>query len=332
MGTQRKLFLGMDCGGTSTRAVVADGFGQVVGIGNSGASNPNASNEQTSAARLAEAVASALARAGAVQQDLSAIFVGMAGIGDDGDLGWGRSVLARAGLGLDHVPTGLDHDIRIALAGGLPGEEGMALVAGTGASCYGRARDGRTARSGGWGPLLDDGGSACGLGYAAMRAAVRINDGRLPPSPLLAQVMSNLGLGRISEIVEKLYRKGMTPTEIARLAPLVIRAWQDGDGVATQLVLEGVNELVLLVKSVKEQLGFSEAAVCFCGGLIENADGYREAVHQGIRSRLAGVKVASTALPPVLGAVLLAYDLGNHAHDARVWDQLKVSFNAFSGS
>jgi N-acetylglucosamine kinase-like BadF-type ATPase len=311
MAVNRKLFLGMDCGGTSTRAVVADGWGEVLGIGVAGASNPNASNEQTSAMRLRDAIAMALNRASAEHQDLSAIFVGMAGIGDDGDLGWGRSVLAQAGLGLDGVPTGLDHDIRIALAGGLPAREGMALVAGTGASCYGRTRSGQSARAGGWGPLLDDGGSACGLGYAAMRAAVRINDGRLPKSPILHEVMSNLGLSRISEIVEKLYRKGMTPTEIARLAPVVIRAWQSGDAVAAQLVHDGVNELVLLVKSVKEQLGFSESAVCLCGGLIENADGYRAAVIQGIESRLAGVKVTSTALAPVLGAVLLAYDLGS---------------------
>ena len=67
---------------------------------------------------------------------------GMAGVVGETDLAHGRSVLIAAGIDPTRIPTGLDHDIRIALAGGLTGREGLALIVGTGASCYGRRNDG----------------------------------------------------------------------------------------------------------------------------------------------------------------------------------------------
>ena len=43
--------------------------------------------------------------------------------------------------------------------------------------------DGRTARAGGWGPLLGDEGSGYAIALAGLRAAARRCDGRAPATP-----------------------------------------------------------------------------------------------------------------------------------------------------
>ena len=93
---------------------------------------------------------------------------------------------------------GVDHDLRVALMGGLAGEAGIVLIAGTGSSCYGRDEQGRSWQAGGWGPVLDDPGSSYWLGRQAMIAAVRDHDGRGEPRRLRARVMDALGLIRHS--------------------------------------------------------------------------------------------------------------------------------------
>ena len=73
---------------------------------------------------------------------------------------------------------GADDDARIALAGGLMGRSGFALIAGTGSVSIGLNTSGEIVRAGGWGPMFDDVGAGHWLGLEAMRAAVRAFDGR----------------------------------------------------------------------------------------------------------------------------------------------------------
>ena len=58
-----------------------------------------------------------------------------------------------------------------ALAGALGQPVGTVLIAGTGSICYARTADGREARSGGWGSLMDDEGGGFALGRDALAAA-----------------------------------------------------------------------------------------------------------------------------------------------------------------
>ena len=320
-----ELLLGIDCGGSSTRAVVANASGQVVGVGISGASNPNVLSTEATAENIRQATASALKQADVSHENLVAVFVGMAGVVGETDLAHGRSILLAAGIDSTRILTGLDHDIRIALAGGLTGREGLALIVGTGASCYGRRADGFSWQAGGWGSILDDGGSAFGLGQAAMRAAVRITDHRLPWSVLLEEVMSALKLDNPRQIVDLVYRQGMTKTQVAALAPMVIQAWQRGDALAAEVVSEGINELAWIVEAAAKKLQIAKPMICYTGGLVENSAEYRLAIVQRIESRIAGATVVAPILPPVLGAILLAYEMANFQHDAETWHRLQQS-------
>lgn len=322
------LFVGFDCGGTSTRAVVADEKGNVRGVGRAGPGNPNAAGSDGATAALKTSFEGALQQAKASKADVSGVFIGMAGIVGADDLALGRRLVAAAGIDLPIERVGLDHDIRISLAGGLTGAPGIALIVGTGSSCYGRAADGRTHQAGGWGSVLDDGGSAFGLGHAAMCAAVRVADGRLPESRVLADVMRVLGLKEIRQIVDKVYRTGITKAEVAALAPSVIEAWHAGDKVATDIVKAQVEELAWIVETASRKLDMPAPRVAYNGGLIENSAEYAKAAVAAIEARVKGAKVGPPRLPPSLGAVLLAMEQVGQKHDEQTWDTLSRTLAA----
>ncbi len=153
---------GVDGGGTQTRCLVIDEHGNIIGIGVSGPSKPDAADPEAGRTHLHQAILSASQHCGGPQA-LDTLFVGMGGVVSEAD----RQVVYHMLDGLTLKPgilIGIDHDIRIALAGGTAGQPGIALIVGTGSSCYGYNAVGESWRCGGWGYILDDVGSAFYLG------------------------------------------------------------------------------------------------------------------------------------------------------------------------
>ncbi|HLP08445.1 MAG TPA: BadF/BadG/BcrA/BcrD ATPase family protein, partial [Opitutaceae bacterium] len=161
------LFLGIDGGGTSTRALLCDERGRVLGLGAGGVANHLHAGWGGAADSLHTAVHGAFTAAGLAPAPCAAAFLGMAATASDAARGRWREIALQLGLARAAAAVGVDHDVRIALAGGLAGRPGIALIAGTGSSCYGRTASGATWQAGGWGSILDDGGGGYWLGLRA---------------------------------------------------------------------------------------------------------------------------------------------------------------------
>ncbi len=144
---------------------------------------------------------------------------------------------------MPHDCIGVDHDLRIALAGGLAGAVGIVLIAGTGSSCYGRNEKGQSWICGGWGHILDDVGSSYWMGLQAMIAAVRDFDGRGDATRLRARVAESLGLTDMRQIMLRVGVEGIARREMAALARLTTQAAAEGDTVACRIVDYGAAEL-----------------------------------------------------------------------------------------
>ena len=302
-----KFFLGLDGGGTGTRVFLADAAGRSGAVGESGQSNPHHATPETVQAHLEEAIAAACAKAGVARGDCVSVFVGMAGITNAA----GRAEVHRqvAACGLQHALITVDHDIRIALAGGLGGRPGMALIVGTGSSCYGRTADGWTWQSGGWGSLIADEGSGFFLGRKAIAAAARMADGRQIESGLRAAVFSWLGIGEVSELIHRLHDQGLSRAEIAAFAPRVIELAGGGDLAAREILERGALLLAETVAANHRQLPTGPAPeLVITGGLGTAATIYREQIERAIRAQLPGVQIRQPLLPPVMGATLLAME------------------------
>lgn len=301
------LYLGVDGGGSHTRVAVTDGAGRVLGRAEAGTGNLHHASESEVEANLGAAIAAGLAPTGEPVSSVVSAFFGMAGVTSEITQARFRRLARR--LGLEAARVGVDHDIRIALAGGLAGRPGIALIVGTGSSCYGRTADGRTWQTGGWGMLVADEGSGYDLGRQAVVAAVRMADGRLPATMLRERVFEWLGVGSVSEVLVRLYEQGMERSEMATFAPKLIGLAEGGDGAARAILESGAAQLAALVEANHRCLATAaRPEVVTTGGLGTAPTLYRDLIRAAIGERLPVATVREPELDPVLGAALLALE------------------------
>ena len=121
------LLLGLDGGGTHTRAVLAEIGGRILGHGAAGASNQATGGATAAGVQLAAAVSAALG--GRDPAQLAGVCLGLAGLDRPQDLQVYRPIVAALGL---PAATRLVNDSEIAWAGATAGGAGIAIVAGTG--------------------------------------------------------------------------------------------------------------------------------------------------------------------------------------------------------
>jgi N-acetylglucosamine kinase-like BadF-type ATPase len=302
------IVAGVDGGATHTRAMLAGQDGTVLGTGTAGPSNYDNVGTKVAADNIRGAVLAARKNAGITGQPLAAIFLGMAGVVSADD----RDIITTMVTDNNLAPRSavhVDHDIRIAHAGGLQGGEGVVLIAGTGSSTYGRTLDGRHHRTG-WGYLLDDRGSGYFLGLQAIIATVMEADGRGAPTRLSATVQSHLGYSAVDDILRIMYHPALPVARIAALAPEVISAGTEGDSVALNILATGARELARMVETVARALAFTARPfpVTMVGGLVDHPGLYRRMTIEALHDLLRNAVIVEPALPPVAGAVLLALE------------------------
>jgi N-acetylglucosamine kinase-like BadF-type ATPase len=308
-----RTFLGIDGGGTKTQAALCDESGRVLGAGLSGASGIDSAGAEAAAANIDTAITAARRQAGLEAAPSAGVFFGMAGVVSAADQAIVQGIARNLGLG---GAVQVDHDIRIALAGGLSGRPGIALIAGTGSSCFGINAAGARWQAGGWGHLISDEGSSYWFGWNAIRLAAGACDGRWKTA-LRAPVLRQLGIDDIADLHQRLYSQGIAKAEIAAFAPLVIEAAAAGDALAQQLIEQGMAELAQMVVAVARRLGWQDApcAVTLTGGLWRAGEAVLAPFRQALAARLPQATVVLPALPPVLGACVLALQSAGIAVD-----------------
>ncbi|MDR3636587.1 MAG: BadF/BadG/BcrA/BcrD ATPase family protein [Isosphaeraceae bacterium] len=300
--------LGIDGGGTSTVAWLAEADGNVLGRGLAGPSNPKAIGVPAALAALEYAIDRAFHAAGESVREVDVACLGLAGFArpDDQRLlrDWaGGRPLSRRLL--------LVTDGDLALAAGTPEGWGVGVIAGTGSIAVGRDRDGRTARAGGWGPLIGDEGSAYAVVLAAFRRVVRRADGRdvraLEPDPLTSHLLAALGVAEIQGLIPALHAPVMDRARIAGLAPAVLAASEQDPTVVDDLLAPAGRELAQAVAAVARALGWTsgDLPLACAGGFLLAADAVRQGLLDELK-RLGYVPSATAVAEPVRGAVILA--------------------------
>ncbi|MEI5520431.1 BadF/BadG/BcrA/BcrD ATPase family protein [Streptomyces brasiliscabiei] len=297
--------VGIDAGGTHTRAVLADlAGGGTRGEGTAGPGNALTVPGPALADHLAEAVARAVPEG--LRGRVVAVAGGFAGAGhqaqgaDEPGRLRARAALttALARLGIEASTVGVHSDIETTFAAA-PGHppDGLVLVAGTGAVAARIAGRVPTATSGGDGWLLGDDGGGFWIGRAAVRAALRAADGRGVPTALVRSVARDLGLpeeilppegygltgtgtgtgpgfGAVAWSAERrtAYRARLlpavmdrSPVRLADHAPAVVRTAEEKDPVAVQILQEAARRLAETVAALAPRTGEPLVAT---GGLL----------------------------------------------------------------
>jgi N-acetylmuramic acid 6-phosphate etherase len=200
------------------------------------------------------------------------------------------------------------HDALPVLMAGCPAGWGIALISGTGSLAFGRAPDGRAARSGGWGYLIGDEGSAYAVALAGLRAAAQAADGRAPSTQLLDAFLERFRLARAEELIPAVYAIQNDRAALAALAKIVHQTAAGGDAAAQNILDRAARDLAQMVAAVARRLDFAPSSfpLALTGGmLLDSAD-----LRDGLRAALldAGYgEITPVSVPePVRGALQLA--------------------------
>ncbi|MGH2371920.1 MAG: N-acetylglucosamine kinase [bacterium] len=298
----RRVFVGIDGGATKTRAVVISEGGAVLGRSEVRSSSAYHREAEEAAGIVVNAAREALGRAGAAGP-ITALGAGLAGADDPAV--HQRLTRALGDAGLAEVVF-VDHDAAAALAGGTALQPGIVIIAGTGSVAFGIDEDGRRARAGGWGPLLDDEGSGYAIGRAALRAAMRAYDGRGEETALSGMLAQRFALGSLASL--KMTVKTLNIDEIASLAPLVVGAARDRDTIALAILTRAADGLAAMIAAVARALGWERARcpLVTAGGMFKAGDAIREPMVRALRAGGAAAQLAEARFSPDVGAALLA--------------------------
>ncbi|MET9230885.1 BadF/BadG/BcrA/BcrD ATPase family protein [Lentzea sp. NPDC003310] len=261
------LVVGLDAGGTSTRALVLGLDGARLGQGLAGGANPNSHPPAVAAAHIGEALTEALD--GLDSRKVRSGVLGMAGasrLADPAVLDLFQNAWERAGL---HCPMRVVTDCEAAFATGTSSPDGTVLVAGTG-SIAGRIADHRmVGQSGGYGWLLGDDGSGFWLGREAVRATLKLLDLDAPLEGLATAVLTAAGAKNRGQLITAVNTQ--PPIRIAQFAPLVSSAYHHGDPEALIIVGTAARLLADLATAVREPADTSP--IVLVGSLIKTPVG-----------------------------------------------------------
>ena len=232
-----EFLVGVDGGGSGTRALLARPDGAVIGDGQAGPSGLSRGIAPAWQA-IESATLRAFESAGLRPADWRDCALG-AGLAGASHQPWHDAFLA-ANIGFARIA--LDHDSFTMLLGAHGGGPGAIVAAGTGSVGEALRADGSRRTLGGWGFPIGDEGSGAWLGWHAVRHAQAALDGRASAGPLARHVWQVCG-GDHGALLEWCRSAGQF--EYAQLAPAVFGA--EGDDVhAAALLASAVTELEAL--------------------------------------------------------------------------------------
>lgn len=292
--------IGVDGGGTRTRAVILDGAGRELGRAEAPGAVATAEAPELAAGAVSYAVHSAAQRAGVVLPAAS-LWAGLAGAGAEAARQAVQDELAQARIASKvHVGSDVEAAFHDAFADG----PGVVLIAGTGSIAWARAEDGRELRVGGWGRDLGDEGSGYAIGVEALRRVVRAEDLRDPPTSMRAPVLAACGVGDPTDLIG--WIEVATKADVAALVPLVSDAVAGGDRAASEVFEGAVADLMEHVASVVAAAGpwREPPALVVWGGLVAEGGCLRERVLRALDEH--EVALSTSEIDPPLGAARLA--------------------------
>ncbi|PYI37660.1 hypothetical protein CVS30_14120 [Arthrobacter psychrolactophilus] len=325
-------FLAIDAGGTSTRAVLVDASGHCFGYGTAGGGNPVSRGIGPALEALVAASERALSGTGAFP---SQVLIAMAGASLELPLNSYYDSFSALGLTGNVV---IESDLLAAFYSGTFHDDGIALIAGTGA-VGARITESHLAEvADGTGWLLGDMGSGFWLGQEVARAVAAALDGRGPATALTPLVMKELDiafdlqdrtLGRLraqQQLINKVYER--SAIELSRFAPLVFAAIDDP--VAQDIIQRAAAALAQTLVAISDgaETDATTMPLVFGGSVLTKGGTVAAAVLEKF-AEARGQRLAEPTLvhDGVVGSAVMALKRHGITVDAGVFDRIQKSLS-----
>lgn len=188
-----KITLGIDAGGTHTRFVLMDENGQII------------HQEKSASIHFMKVGYEGITKAlkdfkdGCEYKDYN-VAIGMAGYGEDASI---RNHIEDAVFKV--YPSALIlNDAQFAHIAALEGQDGVYVISGTGSIAFNKVNN-QFMRSGGFGYLLDDGGSAFWIGKKILEHFVKMIDGRSEKTKVYDTLIKHFNISNPYEIINIIF-------------------------------------------------------------------------------------------------------------------------------
>jgi N-acetylglucosamine kinase-like BadF-type ATPase len=280
--------------------------GRVVGEGNADAANFLRVGLEKAVLHIRQAVEMACQQAEIAPSAIAAACIGLAGVSHPDH---NRRMLNALREALPIPEIVLETDARVALAGATGNQPGVVIIAGTGSIACGINARGRFARAGGWGPTMGDEGSGSYIGRRALEAVVMAYDYRGDPTVMMEPVLRHFGVSSPPELPPVIYD---SPAEvagrIAQLSRIVVRAAQQHDQVAINILCDAAIELAKAAIAVIEQLRMEHDCfhVAYVGGVFEAGELIITPLREEINRTAPQAIVSAPLESPMIGAARMA--------------------------
>lgn len=294
------LVLGLDCGGSSTRALVVDQTGETVFEGRSGPANLASTPEESLRRHLAEALQDA-----PEVQAVAACFAGLLTPSD----------ALRAKTYLEPLVQTTNLHIYVDYHAALAADPAAHTIMISGTGCIVVSHDprhpGKFVKSAGGGPLVGDEGSVFDLGRLALQNSLLAGREKEPSDAFRQSLADQFGGTGRDHVLAALYQSPSPAAKVAKLAPAVVLDYH-------RRIPYAVESVQTLERRLKENLARHAQAfgpfpepwnVRLTGGLWDIEPEFFEKLVSDQSGALQGtldMDIAVLQIPPVHGAVNLA--------------------------
>jgi glucosamine kinase len=239
-------FVGVDAGGTHCRASLYDSAETVIGTGLAGPAN--VFSHFTEAMQQIDIAVDLAVRSANIAIDKKSLIVGAGCAG-------GQTTQAREGLkrlNVRYKQLFLTSDLHASCLAANSGGDCVVLITGTGSSIA-HYQNGLVTQYGGYGFTHGDEASGAWLGLRAVQLLLKSFDNLVDDEEFCSAIAHTIGIDYMSGIsnanksvsVDHIlgYFKGKLATDYAKLAPIIIGLYENGNSTANTLINEGANYL-----------------------------------------------------------------------------------------
>jgi len=321
-------WIGIDGGGTKTSAVLGDDKGNILAYAVSGSTNVQSVPFDKLKCNLKNLIDNLLQESEVQLTEVKAILFASAG----GDRQRDKEILTSA---LDFINDQemnvfIENDALAALASGNFGEPGMVLIAGTGSIGYNfSAEFKKTMRVGGWGHIFGDEGSGFDIGKQAVIAALKQLDGRGKETILDELIVKKLCVNHLEDIVPYFYQNQQLRSEVANLSKEVFQAAFSEDNVASSIVNDAIDHLMILVGKLVESSPDNYCLpLIICGGLFKSK-WFTDKFHARIVDTYKNLPIVFPQVAPVVGSYIMSLKYSGININKEVKDNLLNSYESY---
>lgn len=296
------IVIGLDGGGTYTRALCADLAGHVLAAVETGGANPahNANPEQN----VQTAISQVLAQAGHTGANVVSLIAGLAGLNEPEDLIWAERFTHVPGLMIR--PTCVN-DAVVAHAGALRSRPGIIAIAGTGSIIFGVTESGRQVRNY---DFYQYGSNARQLAYDTVYR-ILAGEAQATDAELVQQVLDHFGVSNLRNLAElaatNVYQNEQTINRhYGNLAPAITAAAARDEPLALAACTAAGEVLLRGIRLLGSLFARETVECALIGSVIRSPTIKQQLTTALARPANKRYLIVEPALAPAAGAVLMA--------------------------